>query len=133
MASKMFACSWTIWTVVLLPLRGISDETPEGHLVEIPQVLEVIEAVGKDTEPGVVSAKQKEEHGGIIVTLCSNLVNGLTWISWTKIAHSYIRGGFCVSRMVFEIETLSSNTFLVPSMGLGGNERGDRGAARTEL
>ncbi|KAJ3780956.1 Dbl-like domain-containing protein [Lentinula aff. detonsa] len=46
-----------------LLLKGILDETPEGHedRVEIPQVLEVIKAVGKDTEPGVVSAKQKVE------------------------------------------------------------------------
>ena len=42
---------------------GILDDTPEGHedRVEIPQVLEVIKAIGKDTEPGVVSAKQKVE------------------------------------------------------------------------
>ncbi|KAJ3993116.1 Dbl homology domain-containing protein, partial [Lentinula boryana] len=46
-----------------LLLKGILDETPEGHedRVEIPQVLEVIKAVGKDAEPGVVSAKQKVE------------------------------------------------------------------------
>ncbi|KAJ3739628.1 hypothetical protein DFH05DRAFT_1463566 [Lentinula detonsa] len=50
-------------TFVELLLKGILDETPEGHedRVEIPQVLEVIKAVGKDTEPGVVSAKQKTE------------------------------------------------------------------------
>ncbi|KAJ3809165.1 CNH domain-containing protein [Lentinula aff. lateritia] len=46
-----------------LLLKGILDETPEGHedRVEIPQVLDVIKAIGKDTEPGVVSAKQKVE------------------------------------------------------------------------
>lgn len=39
------------------------DESPPGHedKYEIPQVLEVIKALGKDTEPGVVSAKQKVE------------------------------------------------------------------------
>ncbi|KIK53944.1 hypothetical protein GYMLUDRAFT_49117 [Collybiopsis luxurians FD-317 M1] len=46
-----------------LLLKSILDETPEGHedRGEIPQVLEVIKAIGKDTEPGVVSAKQKVE------------------------------------------------------------------------
>ncbi|KAJ6474687.1 signal transducer [Mycena vitilis] len=46
-----------------LLLKGILDETANGHddRKEIPQVLEVIKALGKDTEPGVVSAKQKVE------------------------------------------------------------------------
>ncbi|KAJ6561073.1 signal transducer [Mycena vulgaris] len=46
-----------------LLLKGILDETPQNHddRKEIPQVLEVIKALGKDTEPGVVSAKQKVE------------------------------------------------------------------------
>ncbi|CAK5273815.1 unnamed protein product [Mycena citricolor] len=46
-----------------LLLKGILDETPANHddRKEIPQVLEVIKALGKDTEPGVVSAKQKVE------------------------------------------------------------------------
>ncbi|KAK0436935.1 CNH domain-containing protein [Armillaria borealis] len=46
-----------------LLLKGILDETPPGHddRKEIPQVLEVIKSIGKDTEPGVVSAKQKVE------------------------------------------------------------------------
>ncbi len=46
-----------------LLLKGIMDESPPGHedKYEIPQVLEVIKALGKDTEPGVVSAKQKVE------------------------------------------------------------------------
>ncbi|KAJ6607025.1 CNH domain-containing protein [Mycena sp. CBHHK59/15] len=46
-----------------LLLKGILDETPANHddRGEIPQVLEVIKALGKDTEPGVVSAKQKVE------------------------------------------------------------------------
>ncbi|KAJ7065285.1 CNH domain-containing protein [Mycena amicta] len=46
-----------------LLLKGILDETPTNHddRKEIPQVLEVIKALGKDTEPGVVSAKQKVE------------------------------------------------------------------------
>ena len=46
-----------------LLLKNILDETPEGHEDKdtIPQVLEVIKALGKETEPGVVSAKQKVE------------------------------------------------------------------------
>ena len=46
-----------------LLLKGILDETPEGHedRETIPQVLELIKALGKDTEPGVWSAKQKVE------------------------------------------------------------------------
>ncbi len=46
-----------------LLLKSILDETPEGHedRETIPQVLEVIKALGKDSEPGVVSAKQKVE------------------------------------------------------------------------
>lgn len=46
-----------------LLLKGILEETPEGHedREAIPQVLELIKALGKETEPGVVSAKQKVE------------------------------------------------------------------------
>ena len=46
-----------------LLLKNILDETPEGHEDKdyIPQVLDVIKALGKETEPGVVSAKQKVE------------------------------------------------------------------------
>ncbi|KAL0953934.1 hypothetical protein HGRIS_005098 [Hohenbuehelia grisea] len=46
-----------------LLLKGILDETLPGHEDRdaIPQVLDVIKALGKETEPGVVSAKQKVE------------------------------------------------------------------------
>ncbi|KAF9269276.1 Dbl domain-containing protein [Marasmius fiardii PR-910] len=46
-----------------LLLKNIMDETIPGHEdhQDIPQVLEVIKALGKDSEPGVVSAKQKVE------------------------------------------------------------------------
>jgi RHO1 GDP-GTP exchange protein 1/2 len=46
-----------------LLLKGILDVTPPNHedRREIPEVLEVIKALGKETEPGVVSAKQKVE------------------------------------------------------------------------
>ncbi|KIK80164.1 hypothetical protein PAXRUDRAFT_159376 [Paxillus rubicundulus Ve08.2h10] len=44
-----------------LLLNGILEETPAGHedCEAIPQVLEIIKALGKDSEPGVESAKQK--------------------------------------------------------------------------
>lgn len=46
-----------------LLLKNILDETPEDHEDKdyIPQVLDVIKSLGKETEPGVVSAKQKVE------------------------------------------------------------------------
>jgi len=44
-----------------LLLKGIYEETPLGHedREAIPQVLEIIKALGKDSEPGVESAKLK--------------------------------------------------------------------------
>ncbi|KAF8141438.1 CNH domain-containing protein [Boletus edulis] len=44
-----------------LLLKGILEETPAGHedREAIPQVLEIIKSLGKDSEPGVESAKQK--------------------------------------------------------------------------
>ncbi|KZT00585.1 Dbl domain-containing protein [Laetiporus sulphureus 93-53] len=46
-----------------LLLKSILDETPEGHedRETIPQVLDLIKALGKEAEPGVMSAKQKVE------------------------------------------------------------------------
>lgn len=46
-----------------LLLKGILDETPKGNddREAIPHVLDVIKALGKETEPGVQSAKQKVE------------------------------------------------------------------------
>lgn len=46
-----------------LLLKGILEEAPEGHEDRdaIPELLEVIKALGKETEPGVSSAKQKVE------------------------------------------------------------------------
>jgi len=47
-------------------LRAILDEAPRGHedRDSIPQVLEVIKALGRETEPGVLSAKQKVKLWG---------------------------------------------------------------------
>ena len=46
-----------------LLLRGLLEETSAGHedLDTIPAVLDVIKGLGKETESGVVSAKQKVE------------------------------------------------------------------------
>ncbi|KAF8638446.1 hypothetical protein AX17_002203 [Amanita inopinata Kibby_2008] len=46
-----------------LLLKGIMEESQPGHedLEAIPQVIDVIKTLGKDTEPGVTSAKQKVE------------------------------------------------------------------------
>ncbi|KAG5643354.1 hypothetical protein DXG03_001036 [Asterophora parasitica] len=46
-----------------LLLRGILEELPEGHpdLEAIPDAIESIKSLGKETEPGVFSAKQKVE------------------------------------------------------------------------
>ncbi|KAF8990664.1 Dbl-like domain-containing protein [Cyathus striatus] len=46
-----------------LLLKGIIEETEEPHddLDTIPQVIDIIKALGKETEPGVFSAKQKVE------------------------------------------------------------------------
>ena len=78
-----------------LLLKGILEETPEGHedRETIPQVLEVIKALGKETEPGVVSAKQKVE----VWRYNSNLVfkPGEAIVS-TKILVVRISCSFCV-------------------------------------
>ncbi|KIY68054.1 Dbl-like domain-containing protein [Cylindrobasidium torrendii FP15055 ss-10] len=49
-----------------LLLKAILDETPPGHpdRVDIPELLEMLKALGKETEPGVQSAKQKVELWG---------------------------------------------------------------------
>lgn len=49
-----------------LLLKAILDETPAGHpdRVDIPELLEMLKALGKETEPGVQSAKQKVELWG---------------------------------------------------------------------
>ena len=46
-----------------LLLKAILDETPPGHEDHdsIPQILEIIKDLGKATEPGVSTAKQKVE------------------------------------------------------------------------
>jgi len=46
-----------------LLLKGIMEEAPPEHEdhQSIPNVIDVIKALGKETEPGVHSAKQKVE------------------------------------------------------------------------
>ncbi|KAJ7460820.1 signal transducer [Mycena latifolia] len=98
-----------------LLLKGILDETPQNHedRKEIPQVLEVIKALGKDTEPGVVSAKQKVElwrynsnlvfktgeavdmdlldanrsliHTGKVLRQPDNTIPSLEWSGWSEL------------------------------------------------
>jgi RHO1 GDP-GTP exchange protein 1/2 len=49
-----------------LLLKSIVEETPADHedVDTIPHVIDVIKALGKETEPGVTSAKQKVELWG---------------------------------------------------------------------
>ena len=44
-----------------LLLKPILEETPAGHddTSSIPEVIELIKSLGKESEPGVASAKQK--------------------------------------------------------------------------
>jgi len=44
-----------------LLLKPILEETPAEHedTFSIPEVIEIIKSLGKETEPGVASAKQK--------------------------------------------------------------------------
>jgi hypothetical protein len=66
-----------------LLLKGIMDETPPGHedLESIPNVIDVINALGKETEPGVFSAKQKVEvwryNAGLVFKPRESIVRGL--------------------------------------------------------
>jgi len=94
-----------------LLLKGIMDETPPGHedLDSIPNVIDVIKALGKETEPGVFSAKQKVEvwryNAGLVFKPGESIVRGLgleiliaanfffdrTWISLMINGHLFIR------------------------------------------
>jgi len=66
-----------------LLLKGIMDETPPGHedLESIPNVIDVINALGKETEPGVFSAKQKVDvwryNAGLVFKPGESIVRGL--------------------------------------------------------
>lgn len=70
-----------------LLLKGILDETPAGHedIEAIPQVVEVIKALGKETEPGVQSAKQKVEvwryNANLIFKQGESIVSGIANLS----------------------------------------------------
>ena len=63
-----------------LLLKNILEETGAGHddLDTIPAVLDVIKGLGKETEPGVVSAKQKVElwryNSGLVFKVGENIV-----------------------------------------------------------
>jgi hypothetical protein len=66
-----------------LLLKGIMDETPPGHedLESVPNVIDVINALGKETEPGVFSAKQKVKvwryNAGLVFKPGESIVRGL--------------------------------------------------------
>jgi hypothetical protein len=66
-----------------LLLRSIMEGTPPGHedLDSIPNVIDVIKALGKETEPGVFSAKQKVEvwryNAGLVFKPGESIVRGL--------------------------------------------------------
>jgi len=94
-----------------LLLKGILEETPPNHddRVDIPQVLEIIKALGKDTEPGVMTAKQKVElwryHSNLVFkptdyTVCFDCVIRTSFsyegdrisISWTKTDRLFMLG-----------------------------------------
>jgi len=59
------------------------EGTPPGHedLDSIPNVIDVIKALGKETEPGVFSAKQKVEvwryNAGLVFKPGESIVRGL--------------------------------------------------------
>lgn len=83
-----------------LLLKGIMDESPAGHedLDEIPNVVDVIKALGKETEPGVQSAKIKVEV-------------------WRYNAHLVFKQGETVVRRPIELK--SDPTLDVNDLGLG--------------
>ena len=98
------------------------DESPAGHddLETIPQVVDVIKALGKETEPGVFSAKQKVEvwrynsnlvfkPGEYIVSFLlalrfilnvSDYLLSRTWIYWIKTDRWFIQGNYFVNLIV---------------------------------
>lgn len=65
-----------------LLLKAILDDTPPGHEDRdaIPEVLEIIKSIGKDTEPGVQSAKQKVQlwcyHANLVFKSGESVVSG---------------------------------------------------------
>jgi RHO1 GDP-GTP exchange protein 1/2 len=72
-------------------LRAILDQTPRGHEDHgsIPPVLDVIKALGHDTEPGVHSAKQKVKLWGFNAGLVFK--RGETIVSSVKCSNEYYR------------------------------------------
>jgi RhoGEF domain len=119
-----------------LLLKGIMEETQEGHddHVMIPNVIDVIKALGKESEPGVTAAKEKVElwkyNANIVfhkpgefvvsyvhVLMSTGYITGIDriWTSSTAGAHSYIQANFCASRTVVSngIGATCSSSFLI--------------------
>lgn len=91
-------------------LRAILDETPRGHedIESIPQVLDVIKALGHETEPGVISAKQKVKLWGYNAGLVFK--RGETVVSIQKECHRLVADLF-----VKDLDLLNENRSLMHS------------------
>jgi hypothetical protein len=99
-----------------LLMESVLKETPEGHEDRhaIPQLLEVIKALGKETEPGVAGAEQKVElwrynsnlvfkPGEAVVSLWQIRTHHAdgedrTWTSLTRIARLFTLASSCANR-----------------------------------
>ena len=66
-------------------MKFILEGTPAGHddLDTIPAVLDVIKRLGKKTEPGVVSAKQKVELWRYNTNLVFKVGENVVRTRWT--------------------------------------------------
>lgn len=89
-----------------LLLKNILEETPPGHddLDTIPAVLDVIKGLGKETEPGVVSAKQKVElwryNSGLVFKAGENIVCfPVTYVGPTRLMLTLDRTWTCSTKI----------------------------------
>ena len=89
-----------------LLLKGIMDESPPGHddLESIPNVVDVIKALGKETEPGVFSAKQKVEvwkyNANLVFKPGEYIVNFPDLRSVWDVANYFVGHGFIGSKPI---------------------------------
>ena len=74
-----------------LLLKGILDETQSGHddRVAIPEVLDVIKSLGKETEPGVASAKQKVASLKVVLDRVEQAQQAASKLSLADLHHIY--------------------------------------------
>jgi RHO1 GDP-GTP exchange protein 1/2 len=72
-----------------LLMESVLEETPSDHedRTTIPQILEVIEALSKETEPGVASAEQKVKiwryHSNLMFKRSDHVVSFLSFCAVT--------------------------------------------------